>query len=127
VEENGGYSKEFFVGWGVGKEKDCVEWVAVCRSKEHGGLGIRNLRLVNISLLAKWRWRLLTSPDSIWASLLRVKYGLEGGASSDMVDLASAKFASLWWQDICQLGVLNGAVGGRLVSRDYYGEKIGQW
>jgi hypothetical protein len=41
-----------------------------------------------------------------------VKYGLEGGASSDIVDLASAKFASHWWRDICQLSMLNGAVGG---------------
>jgi hypothetical protein len=53
----GGANKKVKMAW--------VKWVDVCRPKERGGLGIKNLRLVNISLLTKWRWRLLTSQDML--------------------------------------------------------------
>jgi hypothetical protein len=36
-----------------------VKWDTVCKPKKLGGLGVRDVRAVNISLLAKWRWRLL--------------------------------------------------------------------
>jgi hypothetical protein len=35
-----------------------VRWSKFCRSKKNGGLGIKNLRLMNISLLCKWWWML---------------------------------------------------------------------
>jgi hypothetical protein len=60
----GGSSNKSKIAW--------VKWVDVCRSKEDGGLGIRNIRLVNIALLTKWRWRLLTSQDSLWITVLKV-------------------------------------------------------
>ncbi|MCI12865.1 putative non-LTR retroelement reverse transcriptase, partial [Trifolium medium] len=31
-----------------------------------GGLGVRDIRAVNISLLAKWRWRLLEDDNAMW-------------------------------------------------------------
>jgi hypothetical protein len=38
------------------KRRICwVKWVDICKPKKEGGLGIRDLRLVNLSLLAKWR------------------------------------------------------------------------
>lgn len=42
--------------------------------KQHGGLGIRNTRLVNFSLLSKLAWRYLTSEGALWRTLLDVKY-----------------------------------------------------
>lgn len=33
-----------------------VNWKTVILSKDRGGLGIRNLRLQNESLLKKWLW-----------------------------------------------------------------------
>ncbi|MCI04661.1 DUF4283 domain protein [Trifolium medium] len=84
-----------------------VKWSDVCRPKECGGLGIKNLRLVNIALLTKWRWRLHTSKDVIWKSVLMAKYGKDIVASSDLAVWRNVKFASLWWKDICRLGVLN--------------------
>jgi hypothetical protein len=30
-----------------------VKWDVICRPKKEGGLGVRDLRLVNISLLSK--------------------------------------------------------------------------
>jgi len=48
--------------WGGIKRRKSIPWVSwsvVCKPKCEGGLGVRNLRLVNLSLLAKWRWRYL--------------------------------------------------------------------
>jgi len=44
--------------WGWGKEKRTMSWVSwknLCKPKEEGGLGIRDIRKFNIVLLAKWK------------------------------------------------------------------------
>jgi len=33
-----------------------VKWDKVCLPKEDGGLGVKNIRIFNTALLAKWRW-----------------------------------------------------------------------
>lgn len=48
--------REFLWGEvGGGRKINWVKWSKVCQPKEKGGLGIRDIRLVNLSLLAKWR------------------------------------------------------------------------
>jgi hypothetical protein len=48
------------------RKKMCwVKWKDVCRPKKDGGLGIRDLQVMNISLLAKWRWKLLEEGDEV--------------------------------------------------------------
>jgi hypothetical protein len=37
------------------KKLSWVKWKVVCREKKKGGLGVRNLEVVNTSLLLKWR------------------------------------------------------------------------
>lgn len=37
-----------------------VKWEDVCKPKKLWGLSVRDLRLVNLALLGKWRWRLLS-------------------------------------------------------------------
>jgi hypothetical protein len=52
--------RKFLWGGVSNRVKTCwVKWEDVCRPKKEAGLGIRDLRLVNKSLLAKWRWKLL--------------------------------------------------------------------
>ena len=49
--------------WGSSQEKRRVhlaKWEIVSSAKENGGLGIRNMRSVNIAFMAKLGWRLLT-------------------------------------------------------------------
>jgi hypothetical protein len=102
--------RNFLWGGISGRKKIAwVKWIDICRSKERGGLGIKNLRVVNISLLAKWRWRLLTSPNDLWAQTLLAKYGGLQGLHSDLSGMENSKFASLLWKDICRLGETNGA------------------
>jgi hypothetical protein len=52
-----------------------VKWEDVCKSKNEGGLGVRDLRLVNISLLTKWRWKLLSNVNEVWKDVIVAKYG----------------------------------------------------
>jgi hypothetical protein len=56
-----------------------VKWDDVCKPKKDGGLGIRDLRIVNISLLIKWRWKLLSCQSEIWKEVIVAKYIWWGG------------------------------------------------
>lgn len=60
-----------------GGNEDCrkicwVKWEVVCRAREDGGLGIRNIKSFNLALLGKWRWRFFTEKESLWSSILRL-------------------------------------------------------
>jgi hypothetical protein len=48
-----------------------IKWNVVCLPKIKGGLGVRDVRVVNISLLAKWRWRLLFDDNVLWKELIK--------------------------------------------------------
>lgn len=43
-------------------------------AKEDGGLGLRNMEQVNISLVSKLVWRFLTTADAAWVQLYKIKY-----------------------------------------------------
>lgn len=51
-----------------------VRWEEVTRSKQ-GGLGIRRTKDMNIAFLAKLGWRMETKGESLWAQVLKDKYG----------------------------------------------------
>jgi hypothetical protein len=80
-----------------------VKWDQICLPKEQGGLGVKNLALFNKALLGKWKWRILTEGEAVWADLLRPRYGhlptnlLAGNTLSYTVK------SSLWWRDIIGL------------------------
>jgi len=47
---------DFLWGGTRGRRKLCwVKWRVVCQPRSKGGLGVRDIRLVNLSLLLKWR------------------------------------------------------------------------
>ncbi|GAU17784.1 hypothetical protein TSUD_171730 [Trifolium subterraneum] len=65
--------------WGgatLGRKIAWVRWDKVCRPKSDGGLGIRDLRVVNLALLGKWRWRLISREQGIWRDIISARYGL---------------------------------------------------
>ncbi|KAL8137409.1 hypothetical protein V2J09_003410 [Rumex salicifolius] len=68
--------------WGSTDEKKrmhLVNWEQVCKDKAAGALGIKNMTQLNQALLGKLSWRFLTQFDSLWASVVRVKYSLGTG------------------------------------------------
>jgi hypothetical protein len=52
-----------------------VKWAVVCKEKSQGGLGVCDVRLVNLSLLSKWWWWLLQPGFPLWKEVLIAKYG----------------------------------------------------
>jgi len=65
--------------------------------------GVRDVRKVNLSLMAKWRWRLIHGESMLWKEVLCDKYGshvlnvLEDGS------IIWAGYDSKWWKDVMGL------------------------
>ena len=97
----------FLWGWGkVSKPIAWVSWKDVCRPKEEGGLGCRDILLFNKALLAKWRWRCLSEENGRWKKLLDSKYELAMESSPTPV-----KYQSCWWRDLSKLCKEGGGQG----------------
>jgi hypothetical protein len=58
---------------GQKKKYHLVRWEIICKSKKKGGLGIEDLKRMNISLLCKWWWK-LEKEDGLWQQIIRHKY-----------------------------------------------------
>lgn len=63
----------FWQGCNKKKRYYLVKWNRICRSKENGGLGIKDLRKQNISLMVKWWWKLETQ-NGVWQDIVRARY-----------------------------------------------------
>ncbi|KAM1498581.1 hypothetical protein ACFX10_021399 [Malus domestica] len=63
--------------WGQNDGENRIHWVSkeqMGKSKEEGGLGLRCFTEFNNALLAKQCWRLLSEPNSLWASVIKGRY-----------------------------------------------------
>jgi len=63
----------FWQGGGTKKKYHLVRWEIICKSKSKGGLGVKDISKMNISLLCKWWWKLETE-DGLWQDLVQKKY-----------------------------------------------------
>lgn len=50
----------------------------MCKAKKARVLRVRDLRLVNISLLSKWMWIILFDFPSLWVDIIKARYGSQG-------------------------------------------------
>jgi hypothetical protein len=66
---------------------------------------VKDLKIFNLSLLAKWRWRLLSEDKPHWKLVLEAKYG---GVGRSTLSIGRVHKASLWWRDLVGLGVVRG-------------------
>jgi hypothetical protein len=58
-----------------GRKLSWIKWRVVCQEKKNGGTGVRDLKAMNLSLLMKWRLRLLQREDvALWKDVLVAKY-----------------------------------------------------
>jgi hypothetical protein len=87
----------FWEGIGDKRKFHWVNWPAVCRPKDQGGLGVINSRFINIALMTKWIWRLFdpSEQDKLWYKLLHAKY-----VNSDNIFAASTQDGSQFWRSI---------------------------
>ena len=89
---------------GGGKKIAWVKWETVCQSKRNGGLGVKDIRVMNVSLLTKWRWRLLDGEVALWKEVLLTKYGANVGGLLTGVSGGGPRWSSSWWKEITKLG-----------------------
>jgi hypothetical protein len=71
--------------------------------------------VINISLLAKWRWRLLFEDHTVWKEVLRSKYGGSVVGKPNLGEESKPWFSSLWWKDIL-LGLTLILIGSSVMS-----------
>lgn len=70
--------REFWWGQGAKRKMAWIAWAQLCRPKQQGGLGFRDLRSFNMALLAKQGWRILTNPESLMARIFEARYFPQG-------------------------------------------------
>jgi hypothetical protein len=57
--------RKFFWESKMKKSYHLIKLDKICRAKKNGGLGIKDLRKLNISLLVKWWWA-LENEEGLW-------------------------------------------------------------
>lgn len=68
----------------------------MCKAKNKGGMGFRDIHCFNLALLAKQGWRLLREPQSLLATILRAKYH----PNSNFLDARLGHNPSFTWRSI---------------------------
>ncbi|CAN1227539.1 Putative ribonuclease H protein At1g65750 [Linum grandiflorum] len=87
--------------WGGSLTKKTIHWCKaniLTSSKSEGGLGLRDIRDFNLALTAKQAWRLTTSPDALWARVLKGKYF----PRTDFLHANKGGRSSWIWASLCE-------------------------
>jgi len=64
---------------------------------------VRDVHKVNLSLLAKWRWRLIHGDNMLWKEVLCEKYGTQVFNVLEEGSVNWPGYASKWWKDMVGL------------------------
>jgi hypothetical protein len=68
----------FWQGNSVKKKYHLVKWAVITKPKRKGGLGVKGMRKMNLSLLCKWWWK-VENEEGLWQEIVRKKYNIKGG------------------------------------------------
>jgi len=97
----------------------------VCKPKEEGGLGVKDIRMFNCTLLAKWKWSLMSEEKGKWKEILVSKYCTGAVRSQD-----SGNRHSWWWRDLskaCGEGEGDGWFQKSIAWKVGSGDKVRFW
>ncbi|KAK2653573.1 hypothetical protein Ddye_013429 [Dipteronia dyeriana] len=86
--------------WGSKVTKKSIYWVAwdkLCRGKDMGGMGVRNLINFNKALLVKHVWLLIKNPGSLTARVLIHLYF----RSCYVLEIDISRKGSYFWHNLC--------------------------
>ena len=77
-----------------------VSWNVLCSPRGSGGLGIRRLRDLNVSLLSKWWWKLLSNHQSPWVHVVQYNYYYRR-RPLDLQDKLRGRVSPFWREVLC--------------------------
>lgn len=63
----------FWQGGGTKRKYHLLKWTQKFKHKKKGGLGIKDIRKMNVSLMTKWWWK-LEREDGLWQKIIQFKY-----------------------------------------------------
>lgn len=89
--------------WGSTENERRINWMGwdkITRSKQLEGLGIRDLEIFNIAMLAKLAWRFIHKPEKLWVKVLMALYC----PSNNPLSRINSTGGSWVWQSL-QLGL----------------------
>uniref|UniRef100_A0A803NUS5 Reverse transcriptase domain-containing protein n=1 Tax=Cannabis sativa TaxID=3483 RepID=A0A803NUS5_CANSA len=89
-----------------------LSWVKLTDHKVHGGMGFRDFRDFNLSLLAKQGWRLLSCEDTLATKVFKARYF----ASGNFLNATLGSNPSYVWRSILEAQDLVRAGARRLVG-----------
>lgn len=50
-----------------------VSWGKICQPKEHGGVGFKNLKILNKAYIVKLAWQMINDPEKLWVQIMKAK------------------------------------------------------
>ncbi|XP_019241762.1 PREDICTED: uncharacterized protein LOC109221769, partial [Nicotiana attenuata] len=102
--------------WWRGKGGDTggmrwMAWKGLCKRKEDGELGFREVQNFNLAMLAKSAWSLLTRPEALVSRIYKARYFPTG----DLLSATVGNNPSYVWRSLCAgLQVLQGGCVRRI-------------
>ncbi|XP_060190615.1 uncharacterized protein LOC132619869 [Lycium barbarum] len=82
------------------KKFHLVNWEEVTVNKKEGGVGIRDMKMQNRSLMMKWLWKFATTDNMLWKEVISAKYGIE---NSWMTNVVTIPYGCSVWRTIRNL------------------------
>lgn len=82
-----------------GKSPHLVRWERVTMPKDIGGLGIKNLKEMNLAFLSKLGWRIIYDNRSLWTRTITAKY-MKG--INNLQNITWKSGGSNIWKGICE-------------------------
>jgi hypothetical protein len=81
-------------------------WKSLCQKKEYEGLGIPDLRELNMCLLASWVQRFYNPEPKLWKEIVRCKYHLDAPNIFCYRDRSASPFLKgiLWTAQAVKIG-----------------------
>lgn len=74
-------------------------WDDICKSKDNGGLGIRDIQKVNHSLIINAAWNIATGKNNFLSSILKAKYY----PNTSFWNASNSPTKSIFWSSITQV------------------------
>ncbi|GKV26094.1 hypothetical protein SLEP1_g35447 [Rubroshorea leprosula] len=108
--------RAFLWGWNDASKKiNWVRWEVVSRNRLQGGLGVKDIRKFNLSLLGKWWGRMASGEESLMCRIIKEKYGKERRNWAEWMQKRK-NVGSLWWQDLFRIDDLDVSHSGWLMG-----------